>query len=223
MSSINYIPEKMDDFFNKRAIGYDEHRKGLDNTNEFYSMVPYGIVSTEDAVKILDLGTGTGLELRGIFEKVPNAQITCIDITNGMLEELKRNYSAYSDQLNIIVGSYLELPFHENEYDYVVSVQTMHHWLEDTKVQLYKKILKAIKSGGSYIEADYIVDEETEKEKLRQYIEIHKSGVLKEDDIYHIDIPFSVRTQKRIFECVGFSEINVIYQKGNGAILVSKR
>ena len=223
MSSVKYMPEEMAAFFNKRADGYEAHMKGLDNSDEFYSMVPFAVTSTSQAVKLLDLGCGTGLEIQGILEKVPNAQITCVDMAIGMLDELKRKYPAYAKQLNIIVGSYLDIPFSQNEFDYVIAVQTMHHWQEGTKVQLYRKILKSLKPGGMYIEADYIVDEQEEKERLDRYMEIQESGVLKEGEIYHIDIPFSVKTQKRLFKEAGFNATEIIYEKGNGAILIARK
>lgn len=223
MNNSKDMPERMDDFFNKRAGGYEAHMKGLDNYSEFYCMVPSAIVPTTEKVKILDLGTGTGLEIEGIFEKVPNAQITCIDMAKKMLDKLQRKYSVYTHQLNIIVGSYLALPFPQNEFDYTIAVQTMHHWLEDTKLQLYQKIQKSLKPGGLYIEADYIVDEQEEKKRLDKYIELQESGVLKEGEIYHIDIPFSVKTQKRLFEEAGFHKTDVIYKKGNGAIFVAEK
>ncbi len=223
MSTDNYIPEQMDDFFNKRVDEYEAHMKRLDNSDDFYRMVPSGISSTDEIVEILDLGTGTGLEIQGIFEKAPNAQISCIDIAAGMLDELGKKYSAYFQQLNIIVGSYLELPLPENKFDYVVAVQTMHHWLPDIKVQLYRKIRNSLKSGGLYIEADYIVDEQEEKERLDRYAKIQKSGVLKEGEMYHIDIPFSVKTQKRLYKKAGFSITDIVYEKSNGAVFVSRK
>lgn len=223
MNSQKFIPEEMAGFFNKRAEGYEEHMKGLDNSDEFYNMVPFAIVSTTKLIKLLDLGCGTGLEIQGIFEKAPNAYITCMDIATGMLDELKRKYGVYSKQLNIIVGSYLDLHFPESEYDYVMAVQTMHHWREETKIQVYKKIWKSLKPGGLYIEADYIVDEQEEEKMLKKYMQIQDSGLLKEGEIYHIDIPFSIKTQERLLGTAGFNTIDIIYRNGNKAILVARK
>lgn len=58
------MPEEMAAFFNTRADGYDVHMKGLDNYDEFYRMVPSAIASTVKVVKLLDLGIGTGLEMK---------------------------------------------------------------------------------------------------------------------------------------------------------------
>lgn len=217
------IPERMDDFFNDRVDGYDDHMKGIDNSDEFYSAIPSPIASTIKPIKLLDLGCGTGLELKGIFEKAPNAHITCIDIATGMLDELKRKYSSRSNQLSIIVGSYLDVSFSGNEFDYVLAVQTMHHWQKDVKVKLYRKIWKSLKPEGLYIEADYVVDAQEEKERLNKYISLQKSGALTEGEIYHIDIPFSAETQRRLLGTAGFSRIDVIYEKGTGGIFVARK
>lgn len=223
MSNDKYMPEEMAAFFNKRAAGYEAHMKGLDNAEEFYRAISSAFVPTAQTIKLLDLGVGTGLEIQGILDKIPNVQIACVDMAIGMLDELRSKYSAYSKQLNIITASYLDYPFSDNEFDYVIAVETMHHWLEGIKVQLYQKIRKSLKTGGLYIEADYVVDEQEEKEGLKRYMEIQETGVLKEGEIYHIDIPFSVITQKRLFEKAGFSATEIIYEKGNGAILVARK
>ena len=49
--------------------------------------------------KVLDLGAGTGLELIHLFELFPNADVTVIDITENMLEELnKRSFANHVKQ-----------------------------------------------------------------------------------------------------------------------------
>ncbi len=50
----------------------------------------------KETKKILDLGAGTGLELIHVFELFPSAEVTVIDISENMLEELKkRNFAEH--------------------------------------------------------------------------------------------------------------------------------
>jgi tRNA (cmo5U34)-methyltransferase len=163
-------PEEMASFFNERANGYEEHMKEtVESFDKYYACVSNPIDTTQDVIEILDLGCGTGLEIEGILKKAPNARITCIDMSEGMLELLKEKYKENMDQINIIIGSYVDLPYGEKKYDYVVSVMTMRHWKYNEKKEIYQKIRCALKDGGRYIEGDYYVTLEEEKEFLDEY------------------------------------------------------
>lgn len=71
-----------------------------------------------------------------------------------MLQKLAQKYSPYLDQLILHCNSYLTADLGNAVYAYVVSVQTMHHFVEDIKVALYQKIKSALKPSGKYIEGE---------------------------------------------------------------------
>ena len=216
-------PVKMSQFFDEKASGYDQHMKRtVTSFEKFYNIILVPIERTKEAVEILDLGCGTGLELEGIFSKAPNAVITCIDLSEKMLSKLKSKYSRFLDQIKPIRGSYLMVPFPEKKYDYIVSVMTMHHFPYDTKCKLYKKIRKSMKNEGKYIEGDYVVSLEKERQFLLEYN--HKIKNIKESErnIFHIDIPFSIKTQSQLLLKGGFSKVKVIFHQNEAAIFVAR-
>ena len=100
--------EKMADFFAARVDLYDEHMiNEVEGCKEGYEKMAEYV--PENARKILDLGCGTGLELEGIFGKVPNAEVTGIDLCAEMLNRLKQKY--HNKNIDIIVGDYFTVPF----------------------------------------------------------------------------------------------------------------
>ncbi|WP_350342881.1 methyltransferase domain-containing protein [Proteinivorax tanatarense] len=215
--------EKMNQFFDVRADSYDEHmNKSIGSFETYYVKVADPIKNTDETIEILDLGCGTGLELRSIFEKAPNARITCIDMSEKMLELLKSKYSDKLNQINIIQGSYTELDLGQQKYDYVISVMTMHHLLHNDKEQLYKKIKEAIKPNGTYIEGDYVVTKEKEENLVNFLEEVAQKHGLPKDGSYHIDIPFSLETQRKLFSKAGFAKFEVVFKEGEHTIIVSK-
>lgn len=215
--------EEMGKFFEVRASGYDDHMKeSVESFDQFYDMVSNPINPTEDMIKVLDLGCGTGLEFKGIFKKAPNSIITGIDLSKDMLDLLKEKYSDRLSQINIVKDSYLSYPLKEEEYDYAVSVMTMHHWLEDDKLNLYIKIRNSLKNGGKYIEGDYIASNEEEEEKfLKEYHE--KMESLNKDEMYHLDIPFTDKKQIKLLKNAGFKEVKVIHKAEDNIILVATK
>jgi len=215
--------EKMGEFFNKRADTYEDHMK---ETVEFFTDYYKGIASpikeTESNIDILDLGCGTGLELEGIFEKAPNSKITGIDMSEKMMNKLKEKYKSKLENIRLIKDSYLTLPFEKENYEYVVSCMTMHHFVNAVKLELYKKIKQALIPGGKYIEGDYMVSKEEEIECLDRYFDLMNSLTEEEKDLYHIDIPFAIETQKELLKEAGFRNIEIIWQVENKIIIVAR-
>ncbi len=152
----NDVPdvEKMADFFDRRAASYEEHmRWSVAGFDDFYRNVAEPIGRTEEPIAVLDLGCGTGLELAFIFEKVLNAQITAVDLSQEMLAKLSEKYADKAGQIVLIQGSFLEFPIEQERWDYIVSVMAMHHLTPEEKLPLYHTIHKGLKPGGLYIEA----------------------------------------------------------------------
>jgi tRNA (cmo5U34)-methyltransferase len=190
-------PEEMSDFFDIRASSYEDHmRQTIVSFDDFYSCISKPIEYSEEKIKILDLGCGTGLEINWILKKAPNAYITGVDVSAEMLEVLKNNYKDNLYQITIIKTSYTDFKFEKNTYDYIISVMTMHHLLFTEKRNLYKQIKRALKKGGKYIEGDYSVSIEKERQFLKEYETKIKDIEFSSENLYHIDIPFSLETQK---------------------------
>jgi tRNA (cmo5U34)-methyltransferase len=216
-------PERMADFFDARSEGYEEHmERSISDFDRFYESVARPISKTDEAVQILDIGCGTGLELEAIFERAPNALVTAIDLSRGMLHELRRTYAARLDQLTLIRGSYLEVSFGEGIYDYVVAVMTLHHLLPARKRALFQRIRRALSRSGSYIGADWVVSLEEERRYFSDYKE--RAGNLESSDEgdYHIDVPLSLETEKHLLFEAGFSSVDVIWRAKGNAVYVAR-
>lgn len=216
-------PEKISRFFNERAAGYNKHmEQALESSfKKFYRLISAFISETKEKITVLELGCGTGLELEGIFTKAPNALVTGIDVSEKMLSNIRSKYVRFLEQIELIRGSYLTIPFQEKKYDYVVSVMAMHHLLHDTKRKLYEKISKAVKNGGKYIEGDYVVSKEKEQQFLMEYNKKIKGVKKCQNGTYHIDIPFSIKTQCQLLLEAGFSDVEVIWHENEAAIFVA--
>lgn len=224
------VPEKiqaepMAAFFNLRAEGYEAHMKEDPDFDLFYAEAVASIPETLVPIAVLDLGCGTGLELNGLFNRAPNARITCVDLSQGMLEKLRENYKDRLSQITIVQASYVDWQYPAATFDYALSVNTMHHFLVPKKVDIYQKILGALKPGGAYIEADYMVDAERMDRGLKNYHKIlaENSGAL--DGAYHLDIPFTPDVQQRLLLQAGFGCVHThlerIQAQWSGAILVA--
>ena len=74
------------------------------------------------------------------------------------------------------------------------------------------------------MEGDYIVPEKEEESFINKYQE--QISRLKWNEIegdYHIDIPFSIKTQKKILQEANFFEIEIIFQNKDSVIIKAKK
>jgi tRNA (cmo5U34)-methyltransferase len=212
----------MADFFDARFEGYDEQMAlSVASFADFYASVGSPLPRTAEPLRILDIGCGTGLELEAIFDRAPCAQVTAVDLSRKMLEELRRKYADRLSQITLVQGSYLEVPFGEERYDYAVSVMTLHHLLPERKRRLYERVRRALRSGGKYVEGDYVVSEESSRRLLAEYEQQLRTLANPEQGAYHIDIPLSWETQRRLLLEAGFDRVEVIWQEGEALVYVA--
>jgi tRNA (cmo5U34)-methyltransferase len=222
-------PEKetMASFFDLRAEGYEEHMKLDPDFDHFYTEAVVPIPETLDPIAVLDLGCGTGLELKGLFERAPNARVTCLDLSSGMLDKLRKNYHDRLGQLTIVQASYVDWQYPDASFDFALSVNTMHHFLQPKKVGIYQKIRASLKPGGTYIEADYMVDAAAMERGLQNYHKVlaHNSEV--SDGTYHLDIPFTPDVQRGMLMQAGFAAVHTVLERiqaeWSGAVLIATK
>ncbi len=205
--------EKMDSFFENRLDGYDEHMKTcIDGADEFYPFTA-NCLPQKDNCNVLDLGCGTGLELEEYYKYNPSAKVTGIDLTEGMLSALKSKFS--DKDINLVCGSYFDVPFGENVFDAAVSVESLHHFTKEEKIPLYHKLSKALKNKGYFILTDYFALSEEEEKMLRlNLLELKKEQGITDDEFYHYDTPLTVEHEKEALFEAGFSSIVVLKNWG---------
>ena len=152
--------EDMNGFFAARVDTYEAHMSVWDKA--------YGRVAEltpGDCGPLLDLGCGTGLELDRIFARWPELAVTGVDLCAAMLEKLRAKHAGR--RLELRCADYLAMDLGAEQYGAVVSVESLHHFTPEQKLELYKKIHAALRPGGFFLEADYIACCEEEETLLR--------------------------------------------------------
>lgn len=201
--------EKMGAFFDARLDGYEEHMlTDIEGAAEFYPFtarcLPEG-----SGLHILDLGCGTGLELNYYFDRVPQARVTGIDLAPGMLETLGRKFP--DKELTLIQGSYFEVPLGENVFDGAVSVESLHHFTQEEKLPLYRRLYAALKPGAAFILTDYFApDEQYERFYRSELLRLKAGQGIADDAFYHYDTPLTVAHETQALRAAGFSKIEIL-------------
>ena len=210
--------EKMSDFFENRLDGYDEHMMtNIESASEFY---PY----TSDCLpkiyncNILDLGCGTGLELEEYYPHNPSANITGIDLSEGMLSALRKKFA--DKNITLICASYFDAQLGEKIFDAAVSVESLHHFTKEEKIPLYRKLHNALKESGYFILTDYFSLSEDEEVMHRQnLIALKQDQGIEDNEFYHYDTPLTVEHETEALLEAGFSSVKVLNNWGATYIL----
>ena len=201
--------EKMAEFFENRLNGYDEHMMtGIEAADEFYPFTA-SLLPTAKGSRVLDLGCGTGLELEKYFPLCPSARVTGIDLSEAMLNALKKKFT--DKDITLIVGSYFDVPLGENVFDAAVSVESLHHFTKDEKIPLYKKLHTALRANGYLILTDYFAATDDEEQTHRNNLNALKAEQgIRDDEFYHYDTPLTVQHETEALLEAGFASVQVL-------------
>ncbi|HEY0091932.1 MAG TPA: bifunctional demethylmenaquinone methyltransferase/2-methoxy-6-polyprenyl-1,4-benzoquinol methylase UbiE [Flavobacterium sp.] len=180
----NVTPYKNSDLAKKEQVAkmFDSISGGYDNLNR---VISFGIdikwrkkvlkiVSETNPKTILDIATGTG-DLAIMMAVIPNADITGIDISGGMLEvgRNKIQQKNLDNKIKLILADSEAMPFAENTFDAITvgfGIRNFEH-LETGLAE----ILRVLKPGGVFVILETSVPE---KFPFRQGYSFYTKNIL---------------------------------------------
>ncbi len=129
----------------------------------------------EAALKVMDLGVGTGIFSARVLKKFPNSKVTAIDGAEAMMDIATERLGPMADRLNWIIADFRQLPVETllaDSYDLVISSYALHHLNAAEKSALLKKVVCALKPGGWFLNADIVVAEDKSIEQRLQQLRV---------------------------------------------------
>jgi len=154
--------------FGEAARDYDRARKQLvPGFDRFYGAVLKSVPFAEERdIKVLDLGSGTGLLSAMVAEKFPRSRVTLVDLSVEMLRVARRRFTREPGRFEFRTMDYARkpLPSRDGGYDLVVSALSIHHLTHGDKKELFGKVRRALAVGGYFVNADQIAGDTAEEE-----------------------------------------------------------
>jgi ubiquinone/menaquinone biosynthesis C-methylase UbiE len=102
--------------------------------------------------RILDVGCGTGVLLRTLADRYPDAELHGLDISPGMLREARAKLSE-DFQADFRQGAAEDLPYEDGHFDLVLSTICFHHW--HSRVDGLREVHRVLAPGGLFGLADH--------------------------------------------------------------------
>lgn len=204
----------------KVALSLREHLKSTSSTD----------------LKVLELGCGTGITTQKILEINPGVSLCAIDNDEEVLTLAQDRLAEYEKNGRLKIESsdiYEYLKSKQNKlFDVIVSALTLHNCDIEYREKVYAEIVRVLKSGGVFINADkYVSDNEDEHSRalewqLAQFDYFEKVGRpdLKKKWTEHYlqdeDPRLALKEQDYVndLKTVGFNNIQRIYRKQMEAV-----
>lgn len=128
--------------------------------------------------------------------------------------------TCYNKELTTICGSYFDIPFGNECYDAIVSVESLHHFTKEQKLSLYQKAYQTLKYGGYLVITDYFA--ETDKQECfyrQELLRLKSEQGIDDDEFYHYDTPLTKEHELQALREAGFSSIKILDTWGTTAII----
>lgn len=170
-----------------------------------------GFWKLKESDTVLDVGCGGGATLKRLSERITSGRLFGVDYSPVSVELSKKTNAAdiSSGKMTIAEGSVSALPFPENSFDKIVTVESFYFW-EDPPGDL-KEVLRVLKPGGDFLLAADIYGKDGLSERALENIRQYK-----------MRNP-SLAEFHALFEGAGFSEISIHTKSGTDWICVRGR
>ena len=109
--------------------------------------------------KLLDVPVGTAVFTKEKYQRMKQANITCLDYSRDMLEQAEYRFrGAGITNIQTMQGDVGALPFTNGEFDYILCMNGLHVFPDKDKA--YSEILRTLKPGGYLLACFYIAGEQ---------------------------------------------------------------
>ncbi|MGD0197493.1 MAG: class I SAM-dependent methyltransferase [Solirubrobacteraceae bacterium] len=141
--------------FEGRASGYEqERRRVVPSFDAFYGAAVEAVgLAGRDVRRVLDLGAGTGLLAAHVLAAYPDAQLTLLDGSAGMLDRARKTFG---ERAAYVQGDLADPLPDGGPWDAIVSALAIHHLDDANKRHLFARAHAALSPGGMFVNAEQV-------------------------------------------------------------------
>lgn len=218
----------------------EEIRRRFDNDVERFSNLETGQSATIDAPlamalvaeaaacatpharHLLDVGCGAGNYSLRLLEKLPNLDVTLVDLSRPMLDRAtERVQRATSGTLVALQGNVRDVPLGDEQFDIILAAAVLHHLREDAQWQsVFAAFYRALRPGGSLwifdvVESSVPAVQRLMWRKYGEYLTQFKDEAYRDHVFAYVeqeDTPRPLVFQLDLLRQVGFSQVDVLHK-----------
>lgn len=216
--------------FNHISQQYDSQRERLIPCfHDFYNAALPLVKNRPQAKTVLDLGAGSGLFSKFVYEQNTGLQFILADLSAGMLDVARQRFAGLSN------FNFMEFDFAADtitgKYDIIISALAIHHLADAEKERLYNKVYAALNPGGLFINADQVegrspMFDEFYKSRWRQIVinsGLDEDAIAKAFERIKLDKFAPLEAQLTMLENAGFAAVDCIYKNLNFVVFCGEK
>jgi ubiquinone/menaquinone biosynthesis C-methylase UbiE len=123
----------------------------LDRHNEKMNNFAVEMLDLKQTDRVLDIGFGGGVTIERMLKTIDTGKIYGVDFSREMVDKAKQKFklAIESDKVSIEFADVRALPFEENTFDKVCTVNTIYFW--DEPLASLQEIKRVMKDGGRLV------------------------------------------------------------------------
>jgi tRNA (cmo5U34)-methyltransferase len=171
---------------------------------------------------VLDIGCGAGNYTLKLLQRLPNLDVTLIDLSKPMLDRALQRIGVVSQgNITTLQGDIRRLPLPEQHYDIIMAAAVFHHLREDAEWEaVFAKCYAALKPGGSLWISDLIrhddpIVQAAMWQRYGEYLTQLKGAAYRDQVFGYIeqeDTPRPLLYQLHLLKQVGFRSVEVLHK-----------
>jgi tRNA (cmo5U34)-methyltransferase len=179
---------------------------------------------TPGASSLLDVGCGAGNYALKVLERLPNLDVTLIDLSRPMLDRaVERVSRATSGRVTALQGDVRDLTLGKSQFDVICAAAVLHHLREIAEWQtVFSKFYDALNPGGSLWISDLVEHSDARVqglmwERYGEYLKQLKDAEYRDhvfDYVAREDSPRPLMFQLDLLRSVGFNAVEVLHKNG---------
>ena len=177
---------------------------------------------TPQATSLLDVGCGAGNYTLKVLERLPNLDVTLMDLSRPMLERaVERVNRVTTGKVTALQGDIRELPIGEGSYDLICAAAVLHHLREAEEWRsVFTKFHGSLRAGGSLWISDLIEHTDARVQALMwerygAYLTQLKDAAYRDHVFAYVAQEDSARPlmfQLDLLRAVGFREVELLHK-----------
>jgi tRNA (cmo5U34)-methyltransferase len=178
--------------------------------------------TTPSATHLLDIGCGAGNYALKLLRRLPNLNVTLVDLSKPMLDRaVERVRPVTNGEIRTAQADIRDLDLGESQFDIIVAAAVFHHLREDGEwSSVFRKCHRALRPGGSIWISDLVAHSTPQAQatmwaRYGTYLEQLRGPEYRDHVFAYIeqeDTPRPVMYQVDLLREAGFREVEILHK-----------